>query len=72
MQHTQHTTTQQERLDQLDMLRDMQHTLRAIRQHVYEFNLLCDASGYVNEVIPSDKLDDLQSRLTQEYNWLDV
>jgi len=60
------------RSEQLDYIRDMQTELRAIRYHTQNFNRLCAAAGYVNDTLESDNLDDLQSNLTQEYNWLDV
>jgi hypothetical protein len=44
--------------------------LRAIRHHVQQFNRLCEASGYTGDILESP--DDLQSRISQEINWLDV
>ena len=55
---------------QISYLCDMRDELRAIRHHIQQFNLLCDAAGYTGDKLESP--DDLQSRILQEINWLDV
>ena len=61
---------QEDREQQITYLRDMAAELRAVRHHIQQFNLGCDASGYINDKIP--EYNDLQSRISQEINWLDV
>ena len=55
---------------QIEYLRDMAAELRIVRHHIHQFNLLCDASGYTDDKLPV--FDELQGRISQEINWLDV
>ena len=54
----------------ISYLHDMADELRAIRHHIQQFNGLCEVSGYTGDKLESP--DDLQSRISQEINWLDV
>ena len=56
--------------EQISYLHEMADELRAIRHHIHEFNGLCDASGYTGDKLESP--DSLQSRISQEINWLDI
>ena len=60
----------EDRAEQISYLHDMATELRTVRHHIHQFNLLCDTSGYINDKIIEP--DDLQSRISQEINWLDV
>lgn len=55
---------------QISYLDDMASELRKIRYHIQHFNRLCEVSGYTGDKLESP--DDLQSRISQEINWLDV
>ena len=55
---------------QISYLMEMADELRTIRHHIQQFNGLCEASGYTGDKLESP--DDLQSRISQEINWLDV
>jgi len=55
---------------QISYLHDMADELRAARHHIQQFNRLCEASGYIGDILQSP--DDLQSRISQEINWMDV
>lgn len=55
---------------QISYLMEMADELRAIRHHIQQFNRLCEVSGYTGDKL--DSPDDLQSRISQEINWLDV
>lgn len=55
---------------QIDYLREMAVELRTIRYHIQRFNRLCETARYTGDILESP--DDLQSRISQEINWLDV
>lgn len=56
--------------ERITYLREMAAELRAVRHHQHQFNMLCEASAYTDDKLPSQL--ELQSRITQEINWLDV
>lgn len=58
------------REEHISYLRDMADNLHAARYHINQYNLLCDAIGYVSDKIPD--YDDLQGKISQEINWLDI
>ena len=56
--------------EQISYLREMADELRAIRHHTQQFNNWCELSGYTADKL--DSPDDLQSRISQEIDLLDV
>lgn len=56
--------------EQMGYLHKMADEMRAVRHHIQQFNNWCELSGYTGDKLESP--DNLQSRISQEINWLDV
>jgi len=58
-----------DRDERISLLHEMAAELRSIRYHIRQYNLICERLGY-DDILESP--DDLQSRISQEINWLEA